>query len=119
MGSGFNRLFVVYLRIFKHSYLENMEHQVLLSCPHCKSANLTKNGHRPNGTQRWRCKSCQKSFQLDYTYNANKPGVEEQIITLTLNACGVMDTARALKISKGTVSRTLKKKRQPIKTNML
>jgi len=84
-----------------------------LTCPHCGSNNLTKNGHRPNGTRRWRCNNCKKSFQLDYTCNANKPGVKDQIVPLALNACGVRDTARTLKISKGTVMRELKKKPRP------
>jgi len=50
---------------------------------------------------------------LDYTCNANKPGVKDQIVPLALNACGVRDTARTLKISKGTVMRELKKKPRP------
>lgn len=87
-----------------------MVYQVIQTCRHCGGSNLSKNGHRPDGTQRWRCNACKKSFQMSYTYNANKPGLKEQITTLTLNACGVRDTARILGISKGTVIRELKKK---------
>ncbi|MFV0566936.1 MAG: IS1 family transposase, partial [Flavobacteriaceae bacterium] len=41
-----------------------MLHTNTISCPHCQSNNLVKNGHSPNGTQRWRCNTCSKSFRL-------------------------------------------------------
>jgi transposase-like protein len=71
-----------------------------------------KNGHSENGTQRFLCKSCKKSFQLDYAYNAWRPGVKEQIETQTLNSSGVRDISRNLGISKSTVISELKKKRR-------
>ena len=89
-----------------------MVHQETMKCRFCQSENLSKNGHRSNGTQRWRCNQCHKSFQLDYVYNANKPGVKEQIWELTLNSSGVRDISRTLKIAKGTVIADLKKKRR-------
>jgi transposase-like protein len=87
-----------------------------IECPHCGSLDLQKNGHSENGTQRWRCNGCRKSFQLTYRYNARKPGVKEQIDELTLNSSGVRDIGRILKISTNTVIARLKKnaKREPI-----
>jgi len=87
-----------------------MVHQTNIKCRHCQNEDLTKNGHRSNGTQRWRCKTCKKSFQLDYTYNAHKVGVKEQILVQTLNSSGVRDISRNLKIAKGTVIADLKKR---------
>ncbi len=87
-----------------------MLHQVSVKCIHCRAEDLVKNGHRPNGDQRWRCNSCKKSFQTSYRYNANQPGVKEQIVELTLNSSGVRDIGRILNISKDTVCRVLKKK---------
>jgi transposase len=86
-----------------------MKHIQDISCPHCSSSDLQKNGHSENGTQRWRCNSCRKSFQLSYRYNARKPGVKEQIIELTLNSSGVRDIGRILNISNNTVVSELKK----------
>ena len=93
-----------------------MKHSQSILCPHCSGWDLQKNGHSENGTQRWFCKQCRKSFQLFYRYNARKPGVKEQIIVLTLNSSGVRDTGRALGINKNTVVSELKKnaKREPI-----
>jgi transposase-like protein len=86
-----------------------MQHYNQVKCIYCSGFNLVKNGHSENGTQRWFCNECGKSFQLDYSYNARKPGVKEQISELTLNSSGVRDIGRILKISKNTVVTELKK----------
>ena len=89
-----------------------MKHTQEILCSHCKSSDLQKNGHSENGTQRWRCVHCRKSFQLSYRYNARKPGVKEQIVELTLNSSGVRDIGRILGINKNTVVSELKKNAQ-------
>ena len=80
-----------------------MIHKEDIRCPSCRGNDLVKNGNSPNGTQRWRCNKCKKSFQLDYRYNAHKQGIKEKIIEMTLNSSGVRDIGRVLKISKDTV----------------
>ena len=93
-----------------------MKHSQEVLCPHCSSSDLQKNGHSENGTQRWRCINCRKSFQLTYRYHARKPGVKEQIIVQTMNGSGVRDIGRNLGINKNTVVSELKKnaQREPI-----
>ena len=86
-----------------------MQHYNVIKCPFCGSEDLVKNGHSENGTQRWRCNSCKKSFQLTYTNKAWEPGVKEQIIELTLNSSGVRDISRVLHINRNTVMSELKK----------
>ena len=86
-----------------------MKQYIQITCPHCKSEDLVKNGHSENGTQRYRCKACRGSFQWNYTYRAWQPGIKEQIATQTLNSSGVRDISRNLKISKNTVIAELKK----------
>ena len=91
-----------------------MKHYQEIQCPHCKGSEISKNGKRKNGTQRWLClnENCPtKSFQLAYRYKANEPGVKEQIDKQTLNSSGVRDIARNLGINKNTVCNHLKKKR--------
>ena len=61
-----------------------MEHKQIINCPYCGKTDLQKNGLRPSGIQYWRCCTCKRSFQLDYCYNARKPGVKEQITEMTL-----------------------------------
>ena len=48
---------------------------------------------------------------LSYRYKAYKPGVKTQAVEMALNGSGIRDTARVLKINKGTVISALKKKR--------
>jgi len=93
-----------------------MIHKEELHCPACASNDLVKNGRSRNGTQRWQCNRCKRSFQFDYRYNAYKPGIEDTIIEMTLNSSGVRDIGRVLKISKDTVCSVLKKnaKNEPL-----
>ena len=86
-----------------------MKHFIQITCRYCKNGDLVKNGHSENRTQRYRCKSCQKSFRICYTYNACAPGIKEKIVTQTLNSSGVRDISRNLEIAKNTVITELKK----------
>ena len=66
---------------------------VQLSCVYCKQAsNIVKNGKAETGHQRYRCRNCNKSFQLEYRYNGNIPGMHERIIKMTMNGSGVKPT---------------------------
>lgn len=93
-----------------------MLHTTSISCPHCQGNDLVKNGHSPNGTQRWRCNTCKKSFRLTYRYRASEQGVKEKIIAMTLNSSGVRDISRVLRVDKNTVVSVLKKnaKNEPL-----
>lgn len=86
-----------------------MKHYHIVTCSYCGSDDLVKNGHSENATQRWRCNSCKKSFQLEYHYKAWQPGIKEQITELTMNSSGVRDISRTLHINKNTVISELKK----------
>ena len=95
-----------------------MKHTQDITCPFCTGFDLVKNGHSVNGTQRWRCNQCKKSFRQYYRYIACQPGIKEQIILLTLNSSGVRDIGRILGINKNTVVSELKKnaKHEPLRT---
>jgi len=85
---------------------------IAVKCPNCESTKVGKYGFSKNGQQRYKCKNseCTTSiFQLEYKYNACKPGVEADILRRVVNGGGIRDTARSMKISKYKVSDTLKK----------
>ena len=86
-----------------------MKQSIEITCPHCGDDDLVKNGHSENGTQRYRCKGCHRSFQWAYSYRAWQPEVKAQIEELTLNGSGVRAIGRTLKIAKATVIAELKK----------
>ena len=48
---------------------------------------------------------------LDYQYKACEAGMTEKIVEMAINASGVRETARVLKINKNTVINTLKKRK--------
>jgi transposase len=84
---------------------------IQVKCRYCTSEKVIKNGsHKENGHQRYRCKNCRRSFQLEYTNNACKPDVKETGVEMAMNGSGIRDTARVLKIDQGIVISTLKKK---------
>jgi transposase-like protein len=88
---------------------KGMKQYIEITCPHCGHDDLVKNGHSENGTQRYRCKACRRSFQWEYTSRAWEPDIKAQIEELTLNGSGVRAIGRTLKIAKATVIAELKK----------
>jgi len=86
---------------------------IAVRCPHCDSEQIVKRGKTYRGTQRYLCQNmtCARgSFLLDYCNRGCVPEVKQQIIDMSLNASGVRDTARVLRISTDTVLSELKKK---------
>ena len=83
-------------------------------CPYCDSSKIIKSGKNAAGTQRYLCQNQECStltFMLDYSYKACEPGMTEKIVEMAINASGIRDTARVLKINKNTVINTLKKRK--------
>ena len=77
-----------------------------------------KNGKTPTGLQRYICRNCNRSFQLDFIHNANKPGIHERVVDMAMNGSDVRDTGRVLGISPTTVSSHSKKLTPPQVTSL-
>jgi hypothetical protein len=74
---------------------------------------VVKRGKTRRGTQRYLCQNAAcipRSFLLEYSYRGRLPEVKQHIVDMSLNASGVRDTARVLRISTDTVLRALRKK---------
>jgi len=71
---------------------------------YCTKCNGTavKNGFQGK-MQRYKCKSCQKKFQLDFAYKAYAITINDSIVVLLKEGCGIRSIARILGISKNTV----------------
>lgn len=82
----------------------------------CKYCSLTypvrKHGFGRAGFPRYFCMACQKSFQLNYRYNAYKHGAKENILGMSVNGNSLRATARELKVGVNTVIRTVKKSKK-------
>lgn len=87
---------------------------IKVKCPYCGSEEVVFYGRNSTGKQRMLCKNQEcthKTFQLEYTNNASKPGTKEKIIEMVMNGAGTRDTGRVLGISKDTVTAVLKKRK--------
>jgi insertion element IS1 protein InsB len=86
---------------------------IAVCCPHCQNEQIVKRGRTRRGTQRYLCQTTactMGSFLLDYRNRGCLPEVKQTIIDMSLNASGIRDTARVLRISTDTVLSELKKK---------
>ncbi len=86
----------------------------VLHCPTCHGTDIVRHGTTSEGKQRYRCRKCRegrgRTFLLVYSYAGQSPEVKEQIVEMAMNASGIRDTARVLKISPTTVLSELKKR---------
>ena len=83
-------------------------------CPNCNGDDVVLNGTSKSGKQRLLCRNAEcsrRTFQLEYSYNAYKPGVKQQIVDMAQNGSGTRDTGRVLGVSKDTITATLKKQK--------
>src|SRR4030095_4575726 len=86
---------------------------ISVRCPYCHSDQIVKRGTTRRETQRYLCQNTAcppQSFLLEYHYQGRLPEVKQQIIDMSLNASGIRDTARVLRISTDTVLSELRKK---------
>jgi insertion element IS1 protein InsB len=85
---------------------------IAVQCPHCDSAQIVKRGKTHSGTQRSLCQNvaCATGSVLLADHNRGCwPAVQHHIMARSLNASGVRDTARVLRLSTDTVFSELKK----------
>ena len=56
-----------------------------VKCRFCNQADdVKKHGKGSMKHQRYRCNQCNKTFQLDYIYQACRPGIKAQIVDLVV-----------------------------------
>ena len=85
-----------------------------IECPNCKNTNVIKHGKTSNEKQRYLCKNekcSKKTFIRHYSAIGRLPEVQTKILLHALNASGIRDTSRILKISPTTVLNVLKKQK--------
>ena len=85
--------------------------EIKIKCIHCGNEKNVKIRKQRNETPRCKCKKCQKTFQTEYVNKGAQPETKRMIIKMAVNGSGVRDTARVLGISKDTVSKVLKKRK--------
>ena len=77
----------------------------VLHCPNCQGTDIVRHGKTRQGKQRYRCREQRcagRTFLLEYAYAGQSPAVKQQIVDMAMNASGIRDTARVLRISPNT-----------------
>jgi transposase-like protein len=77
--------------------------------------NFSVSPGKPTDKQRYRCQNphCPHPINpsvLDPAYKGRLPDIKQQVIEMSLNASGIRDTTRVLKISTDTAIKELRKK---------
>ena len=80
----------------------------LIKCIYCKNDKVVKFGKNPKGKQRFKCKSCNKTFQINYFNNGAKIETKIAIVQMYDEGYGIRKIARILDISTNTVNKILK-----------
>jgi len=77
-----------------------------VTCIHCKSSHIVKNGRRKDGVQRFLCRDCRRSFILstDSVISGTHKDISvwEQYIRCMLQKLTLRETAGICRISMGT-----------------
>ncbi|MFZ5551751.1 MAG: hypothetical protein ACOZCO_01445, partial [Bacteroidota bacterium] len=77
-----------------------------MNCQYCKSA-CVKIGRQKTGTQKYRCKECEKYQQEIYIYQAKVVEKRKLISKLITGNCGFRGIAKVLEMSVNTVTKTV------------
>lgn len=83
---------------------------IKVTCPHCQSSKVVKNGKKKNGTQNLLCRSCGKQFQASYRHQGADPAVSGMILRMLQRNSGIRDIENVLGVSRKCVLNTLCKR---------
>jgi IS1 family transposase len=72
---------------------------IKVSCPHCDSSKVKKNGVKKTGKQNFYCRNCKKQFQCEYVNKGADPNIQKMVTSMTLNSSGIRDICRVLGLS--------------------
>ena len=85
---------------------------ITLQCPHCGSEELVRDGHAPNGKQKYRCRACQRRSREHPTPHAYSQERREEILRAYEERSSLRGLERTFGVSRYSVIAWIKK-RQP------
>ncbi len=74
------------------------------TCKHCGSSELIKAGFNPSGSQRYSCKTCQRTSTLSPSQNGYDAQTRIRALRLYIDGTGLRATARQLGVSPQSVA---------------
>ena len=85
---------------------------VTLSCPHCQSENLVRNGLAPNGKQRYLCHDCRRRSRDNPSSNAYSDDERELMLRAYDERSSLRGLSRTFGVARNTVTKWIKKRGQ-------
>jgi len=79
----------------------------MITCPHCQSKNINKNGIKANNKQNYLCRTCRKQFQLLYENQGANPVVKRYVEKALCRNSGIRDIENIFNVSKSYILNTL------------
>jgi transposase-like protein len=78
---------------------------ITLYCPHCNGSDaLVRDGHAPNGKQKYRCHACGRRSRENPLPNAYPPARREEILHAYQERSSLRGLTRTFGVSRTTVS---------------
>jgi transposase-like protein len=78
-------------------------------CRHCGGTNSIRHGYTRKGKQRYRCRTCDRSFVEDPGSVAYDPQRKEEILSAYHERASLRGISRIFGVSRNTLTRWLKK----------
>jgi IS1 family transposase/transposase-like protein len=90
---------------------------IAITCPHCHSPTISRNGKKNKGKQNYLCKDCGRQFIGDHqmTYRGCFSWIANLVNSMLVRGMGIRDISVVLKISITKVLKTLKSTAYEIK----
>lgn len=83
---------------------------ITILCHHCGTPDIIKNGHVPNGKQRYRCRACGRQSRENPTPHVTSEARCDEILRASQERSSLRGLARTFKVSRNTISAWIKKK---------
>ena len=85
----------------------------VISCPHCGSPDIVKNGFAPNGKQKYLCHSCGRQSREDPSPNGYTQERKKEILRAYQERSSLRGLRRTFGVSPTTVIGWIKKSSRP------
>ena len=85
----------------------------VVTCCHCGSERIVKNGKAPNGKQKYQCRDCGKASRAHPSAKGYSKARKEEILRAYEERSSLRGLSRTFGVSRNTVTKWLKKSQEP------
>lgn len=86
---------------------------IVLCCPFCQSENIVRNGHSPNGKQKYRCRACERQTRANPSPRGYSEEEKKQILqAYDEHRSSLRGLKRIFGVERNTVSKWIKQRQE-------